>query len=138
MGGNTAALVGGSLINTLASAKSAKNGLALQAGQARLSESYKRLDIANKELDNQRKLRKSLASQANFFAGAGVNASRGSAAQLQNNAFGNASYISDKSRADTALLNATVLNQNRSRRLKRGDINRKAVVGVTNTLVKLI
>jgi len=31
-----------------------------------------------------------LATQANFFAGAGINASLGSAAQLQNNAFGNA------------------------------------------------
>ena len=138
MGGNTAALVGGSLVQTLASAKSSKNALAVQAGQDRLSESYKRLDIANKELDNQRKLRKSLATQANFFGSTGINASRGSAAQLQNNAFGNAALIADRSLADTNVLNATVQNQNRSRRLKRGDINRKAVFDTANTLVKFI
>jgi len=114
MGGNTAAIVGGSLVQTFASAKSSKNALAVQAGQARLSESYKRLDIANKELDNQRKLRKSLASQANFFAGAGINASLGSAAQLQNNAFGNAALIADRSLAAQAnFFGSTGINASR-------------------------
>jgi len=79
-----------------------------------------------------------LATQSNFFAASGINASRGSAAQLQNNAFGKASLIADRSLADTNVLNATVQNQNRSRRLKRGDINRKAVFDTANTLVKFI
>ena len=80
-----------------------QNALSAQENESKLSEANNRLDLANKDLDNQRGIQKSLATQSNFFAASGINASRGSAAQLQNNALGIAAFITDRSLANTAV-----------------------------------
>jgi len=111
-----------------------QNALSGQENESKLSEANNRLDLASKDLDNQRGLQKSLATQSNFFAASGINASRGSAAQLQNNAFGNASLAQDKITAGRSLLGAGTQLRQQSFQAKRGNINRDFAKSTYSTL----
>lgn len=62
--------------------------IAFQENQQKLQQSRDRLDIANKELDSQRRLRSTLATQNNYFAALGIDPAQGSAANLADAARG--------------------------------------------------
>jgi len=114
-----------------------QNALSVQDNENKISESYKRLGIAEKELDNQKKLGKTLATQRNLFATVGVNASQGSAAQLQNSAFGEAGLNQDKFTAERSLLNASSDNSRRDIALRRRGVNNTYLKTGLGTLLKI-
>jgi len=105
----------GALINSNAQ----KAALAAQESEKKLSQAASRLDIANAELDSQKRLRKTISTQTNFFAATGVNASTGSASRVADAATGEAGQEMDLLKTRRDLLNKGATNVGASFAIRR-------------------
>jgi len=105
----------GALINSNAQ----KTALAAQESEKKLSQAASRLDIANAELDSQKRLRKTISTQTNFFAATGVNASTGSASRVADAATGEAGQEMDLLKTRRDLLNKGATNVGASFAIRR-------------------
>ncbi len=115
----------GSIGGTMMNAEAQKAAIAFQENELKLSQSADGLEISEAELDSQKRLRRVLSAQGNFFSSTGISGSEGSAARLADAAYGEADAEMDLLQAKRDLSKSGARNVGASFALQR----RRAVIG---------